>query len=76
MLSRKLSKSLTQQGETQLQDAVPGHCSYPNSGSPPTPSDSQGDNITLPLLLPARVISHSQQTVCPPDEVQETATNT
>ena len=43
--------------------------------SPPTSSASQGDNTTLPFLLPARVISHNQQAVCPPDEVQETATN-
>ena len=41
----------------------------------PNPSASQGDNITLPLTLPARVISTNQQAVCPPDEVQETARN-
>ena len=40
----------------------------------PTPSTSQGDNIILPLTLPARVISN-QQAVCPPDEVQEAARN-
>ena len=40
----------------------------------PTPSTSQGDNTTLPLItLPARVISANQQAVCPPDEVRETA---
>jgi len=34
----------------------------------PTPSTSQGDNTTLPLItLPARVIIANQQTVCPPD---------
>jgi len=27
----------------------------------PTPSASQGDNTTLPLTLPARVISTNQQ---------------
>ena len=31
---------------------------------------SQGDNIVLPLPLPARVISN-QQAICPPDGVQE-----
>jgi len=41
----------------------------------PSPSASQGDNITLPLTLPTRVISTNQQAVCPPDEVQETARN-
>jgi len=41
----------------------------------PTPYASQGDNTTLPLTLPARVISTNQQAVCPHDEVQETARN-
>ena len=43
--------------------------------SPPTSSASQGDNITLPLLLPTRVFSHNQYAIYPPDEVQGTATN-
>jgi len=41
----------------------------------PNPSASQGDNTTLPLTLPARVISTNQQAVCPRDEMQETARN-
>ena len=41
----------------------------------PSPSASQGENITLPLTLPARVISNNQQAVCLPDEVRETARN-
>ena len=41
----------------------------------PTPSASQRDNTTLPLTLPARVISTNQQAVCPHDEVQETERN-
>ena len=40
-----------------------------------SPSASQGDDITLPLTLPARVISANQQAVCLPDEVRETARN-
>ena len=33
----------------------------------PTPSASQGDNTTLPLTFPTRVIN-SQQALCPPGE--------
>ena len=40
-------------------------------GSLPTPSACQGENTTLPLTLPARVISTSQQAVCPPNEMRE-----
>jgi len=41
----------------------------------PTPSASQEDNAPFPLTLPPRVISTNQQTVCPPNEVQEIARN-
>ena len=41
----------------------------------PTPSASHGDNTTLPLTLPPRVISNNQQAICLPNEVRETARN-
>jgi len=41
----------------------------------PTPSASQGDNTTLPLTLPPRVISTNEQAVCPPNEVREMVRN-
>jgi len=44
-------------------------------GSVPTPSASQGDNTTLPLVLPARMIGTNRQAVCPPDEVREMIRN-
>ena len=37
----------------------------------PTPSASQGANTSLPLMVPARVISTNEQAVCPPNEVRE-----
>jgi len=57
--------------QAQSQDAVPGPRSHPSSGLSSPPSASQGDNTTLPLTLPARVINTNQQAVCPPDEVQQ-----
>ena len=41
----------------------------------PTPSASQGDNTSLPLTLPPRVISTNEQAVCPPNEVLEMVRN-
>jgi len=41
----------------------------------PTPSASQGDNTTLPLMVPARVISTNEQAVCPPNVVREMVQN-
>jgi len=38
----------------------------------PTPSASKEDNTTLPLTIQARVISTSQQAVCPSEELRKT----
>ena len=35
----------------------------------PTHSASQGANTTLPIMVPARVISTNEQDVCPPSEM-------
>jgi len=41
----------------------------------PTPSASQGANTSLPLMVPARVISTNEQAICPPDVVREMVRN-